>query len=161
MKNIKKTLSTVLLISMLLSLLCACKGGKSEPKNDDPKSDSSYKLNIDGYKIIRAYSSSADLHSSFGNLRDALIEKTGIEKFVFAYDLDLEDEGGCEILLGKTNRKESIDALNELSEKTKKEAFIIKLTDKKIVITGHSDDDIRVAIIYFTKLIYYKYTYKE
>ncbi len=151
MKNIKKTLLTLLLISMLLSLLCACKGGKSEPKNDDTKSDSSYKLNIDGYKIIRAYSSSADLHSSFGNLRDALIEKTGIEKFVFAYDLDLEDEGGCEILLGKTNRKESIDALNELSEKTKKEAFIIKLTDKKIVITGHSDDDIRVALIYFTK----------
>ena len=116
----KKIISFILTLSFVLTLFASCTGNKKSDDGNTPPTDNSYKVNLDGYKIIRSYSAGSDAQADFADFRDLLTEKTGIEKFIFAYDLDLEDDGGCEILLGKTNRKESTDAYDLLASKTKR-----------------------------------------
>lgn len=142
-KTVKQVLSILLILSALVTLLISCTENKNKEKDD------SYKVSLEGYKVIRTYDGSIELQTLFGRLRDALVEKTGVKKLTFAHDLNIEEDSGYEILLGQTNRKASKDALAELSDKIGSNAFIIKVTDTKIIITGHNDESIVFGVNYF------------
>ena len=61
------------------------------------------------------------------------------------------DPNAKEILIDHTNRKESADALAKLKDSKEKDAFIIDITENKIVILGKTDYSTLRGISYFIK----------
>ena len=81
-------------------------------------------------------------------IRDAFKEKTGVR---ISMEIDWlkvgqePDPEKCEILIGRTNRPESAEAIKGL----KYNDYTVKLIGNKIVINGYSDDSLANAADYF------------
>ena len=150
MKSIKTTLSLLLLLSLLITALASCGGGNNGTgENGDGNGDeniSTPTYDISNYSIIRSDVHNYSVIRMVSILKTSILENAKVDLPV-AIDVDVNNE--YEILIGDTTREESITALNELKSKTSKEAFIIKVLDKKIVIVGISEEDTMIAVKHF------------
>ncbi len=137
----RSVIAFVLSLVTLLSLFGACASGDDKKKDDDGKEkvDLTGYVDISEYKIVRSYSASVEMMKKAGYLKSYIKNAMGVEIPVCD---DQEKETEHEILFGNTNRKESAAALEKLSQKTSKEAFVIDVVGSKIVINGFSEDDI-------------------
>lgn len=152
----KRTVKGVSLVSLILTLAaslalivsCTGKPNTSDKANSDGDVQG---LDISEYRIVRPYSASDDL------VKATIAIKNRIEKSA-KVELKIGDDRGDdseylssvkEILVGETDRSETESAKAKLDGVTNKKAFIIEVTDSKIVILGKSDDITVRALKYF------------
>ncbi|MDD5602735.1 MAG: hypothetical protein PHG48_01465 [Eubacteriales bacterium] len=94
--------------------------------------------NLVKYVMVLNYTGEKDVYSAFLLLRDAIKDKTGVLPFPYFTDsipsVQEADADAYEILIGETNRAESIEAARGLSELD----YVIRITGKKIIIVGGS-----------------------
>ena len=140
----------VVALASVLSMLAGCTK-EPPPSEDQPVSEDTSLLDISEYSIIR-----------YDNSEERVTEKTVILKHAINKTLGLTlsisedwynpntppDPSAKEILVDKTNRKESADALAKLESKTG-DAYIIEITDNKIVIAGKTALSTARGINYF------------
>ena len=143
MKIIKSAISLLLLASVMLTALASCGAGndKNEIKGID----------ISGYTIVRQDSMNTAHVQNVVTFKKKLLEYTGADLTVKSDWIgrnETLDESGAEILIGKTNRTASIEALAELEDK-EDSAYIIRVTGNKIVIVGKTTDTLRKALKIF------------
>ncbi|MBR6603836.1 MAG: hypothetical protein IKK94_07460, partial [Clostridia bacterium] len=95
--------------------------------------------NISEYTLVRADSASRTVIDAFSLLRTTISEVCGVQLKPIT---DYNSASQYEIIIGDTKRTESKEATKGLSEKE----YLIKMVDKKIIITGGSDSAIIEAI---------------
>ena len=136
-----------ILIFLMAILLISCESGETEPPE---VTINSYDFPPDGYVIVRPDMSSNDVTDSAIALRKAIMDTIGVEiKLTTDWVKKTEPvpETGKEIVIGDTNRLDSIAALAEL----KYDDFVIKLdtSTERILIIGGSDDATNKAVGFF------------
>ena len=138
-----------ILIAALILFACADGRAKDSEANasSERESDPGATLTcaLSDYTIVRGDSSGNPVLKQALNLRSAVRSKANI-------DLPLStdftpDEGAPEILIGMTNRKESIELAGALTESTK---FILKAVGNKIVILAGTQKGLAEAVTYLT-----------
>ena len=138
-----RIVSLVLATLFVLSAFTAC-GEKAEEKVKEY-------LDISGYTIVRYDNSDSSITKKTARLKGVIKDTLGLELTVqtdWYNPSSAPDPNAKEILVDKTNRKESADALAKLEEKTG-DAYIIDITENKIVIVGMTDGDTILGIKYF------------
>jgi len=162
-----RILAIVLVSAMALVALVACVGDKpveTPPVNETPSEtpeesppEEIIKEPIElikngkcGYTIIRPELASEDIMVHIRSFRSKMNDLTG-DLVKLAEDwlnpIKNEQPGEFEILLGNTNREETQKVLSEL----KYNDWAIEIVNKKLVITGHTDEKTAEAIDYFVK----------
>ncbi len=146
-----KVIAVVITLASLLTLFTAC--GVENP--DTPNTDGSENdtLDISGYTIIRRDTSEKSVVSKTASLKNAIKETLGVDlaiKSDWYAPTNAPDPNAKEILVDQTNRQESADALAKLEEK-EGDAYIIDITENKIVILGKTAHSICRGITYFIK----------
>lgn len=130
MKHAKKLLCLLLVLSMALTLLTACKKDEeAEVKTTD--------ITLSEYTLIRGAKCGTVLNTAANLFQKAVEEALGTE---FASEKDSKVEANAEskeILLGLTNREESTKAQTDLGDKF---AYSIRVTDNKITIMGATNE---------------------
>ncbi|MBE6673215.1 MAG: hypothetical protein E7599_06820, partial [Ruminococcaceae bacterium] len=138
-----------ILIAALILFACADGRAKDSEANAPSESESdpgaTLTCALSDYTIVRGDSSGNPVLKQALNLRSAVRSKANI-------DLPLStdftpDEGAPEILIGMTNRKESIELAGALTESTK---FILKAVGNKIVILAGTQKGLAEAVTYLT-----------
>ena len=141
-----RTLALIIALVSMLALFAAC---EKEPQNND---DENKKLiDISGYTIVRYERSHVKVTKKAATLKNAIVEKLGLALSVqedWYNPNNPPDPNAKEILIDKTNRKESADALAKLEGK-EGDAYIIEITENKIVITGKTELSTIRGINYF------------
>ena len=130
----------------MLSIFAGC-------KKDPPKIDEGNKnlLDISGYTIVRYEKAKVKVTKKTATLKNAIEDKLGLTLSIEEdwYNPNTPpDPNAKEILIDKTNRKESQDALAKLENK-EGDAYIIEITENKIVIVGKTDLSTIRGINYF------------
>lgn len=101
------------------------------------------------YKVIRSDNSAKDVTNASVTLRTAIEQAYGLEKMGIGTDfernVDPASRHPYEILVGLTNRDESIEALDSI----KYNDFIIKVSGTRIAIVGGNDAKTVEAVNYF------------
>ncbi|MBQ2686493.1 MAG: exo-alpha-sialidase [Clostridia bacterium] len=109
-------------------------------------------ISLEGYKVIRATKADSKMIKAAAHLKNAICDnvlddvKVGIDEIRVneTYDPTLK-----EILIGETNREESIDAFEYLKTKANESSYIIKVYEHKIVIVGTDDNATYSGMKYF------------
>lgn len=159
--KMRRILCAALVILMLPIWVISC--GK-DPNTDVPETDVGQKeaenfhnadgriaLVLDGapvYSIIRPDGSGAKLSKASSDILNAVKAKCGVELGIgddWIAKGTAPDSSAKEILIGATNRPESAEVMNTLSESN----FGIKTVGNKIVITAKKEYDIERAVEYF------------
>ena len=159
----KRLLIFALVCVMLVALLASC--NKNNTPDDTTPDDEQQQvvettptpvtyISLDDYSIIRADTTGQKVTNASGIFRRTLIEKLGKEikiesDWVKNYTQTTIENDEYEILLGKTNRKESKDALAEL---TGNDDYVIRVAGNKILIMGASDSATLLAMDRFTEM---------
>ena len=151
MKSIR-ILSFVLALLMLVPLFAAC---KEEPETPPP-ADSPIVLDLvtEGrtkYTIV--YDSKySDLKTQADAISKTIRERIGANVEVkVSVEGDVNDiPSDYEILLGRTNRSESIDAVNALRNRD----YTLKAVNKKLVIAGRTTESTATAAGKFIEMIW-------
>ena len=144
MKIFRSVISTALILSILLTALISC----SSNKGDEAENKG---LDISNYTIVRQDSMKTAHVQNVVTFKKLILEYTGADLTVKSDWIgrnETLDESGAEILIGKTNRTASIEALAELEDK-EDSAYIIRSTGNKIVIVGKTDETLRKALKIF------------
>ncbi len=139
-----KLLALVVALASVLTVFTACAGGKTDEK---PKEY----LDISGYLIIRRDASAARVTDETADLKKAIESAIGTTLTVktdWYAPTNAPDPNAKEILVDKTNRKESEDALAKLEGKPD-DSYIIDITENKIVLIGKTTVGTVRAILYF------------
>lgn len=160
----KKTLSLILAILMLLPFVVAC--GNNNGSGDTSAVDSTEpEITIDPnapgevfdvavagateYKIIRPEKASDAVVNAAVKLRHAVMDVTGSDVTInedwYNKNTETLPETAKEILIGQTNRQESVDALSSVRRRD----YVIVEKNDRIVITGGSDTAVAEAVDYF------------
>ncbi|MBQ1226424.1 MAG: hypothetical protein IIX75_04975, partial [Clostridia bacterium] len=146
LRNFHRAIAIVLVLASLLSIFVSC---KKDPQKTDEENKNL--LDISGYAIVRNSKSNVKLTKKTALLKSAIEEKLGLDLAV-AEDWynpnNPPDLSAKEILIDKTNRKESADALAKLENK-EGDAYIVEITENKIVIVGKTELSTMRAISYF------------
>lgn len=146
----KKFLSTLLILSLMSGCfpLTSCQNGDNTNPNPAATHLEIVTNSQTNFKIITPQEqNTSDLLSSAGlNLRIAFISATSAK---IQRVLDTTSENDCEILVGNTNRQESIDAVKELGQNE----FVIKVVGSKLVICGANHFGTFRAVEYFCENI--------
>lgn len=160
----KKLLIFALVFVMLAAMLASCNkddtpdGGDTTPTDDQQAVDTTpapvTTISLDNYSIIRADRTGKEVTNASGIFRRTLVEKLGKEIKIDSDWVRNNDEvtienDDPEILLGATNRKESREAIAEL---TGSDDYIIRVVGNKILITGTSDAATMLALNRFTEM---------
>ena len=109
-------------------------------------------LSLGGYKVIRATKADSKMVKAAAHLKNAICDnvvddvKTGMDEIRVNETYDPTTK---EILLGNTNRDESIEALEYLNTKASGNSYIIKIYEHKIVILGNNENSTYAAMNYF------------
>ena len=148
-----KKLLVIAAICLFAIGLISCKS--NEEISPSAQSDSA-KLNLyeDGvteYKIIRGQRSSAQVKTIMANLHEALKDRLGSAPLVgddWVKDEAMLDEDACEILLGDTNRPESIALKEELPQG---DSYIIAVEGKRVIIVASDEKVLAEAADVFVK----------
>jgi hypothetical protein len=145
--HILRPLVLVLLAAMLITTLLACGPGKQPDEKEEL-----IQMIENGamtYTVIRADGASAQVRSTAVRLCAAIKEKTGLKQVPIKDDYVNRDEpvptDTLEILVGMTNREESIAAHSQLSENQ----YIISVVNNRLVIIGYDEDATEEAVEYF------------
>lgn len=139
------------LLALIAVILFAC-GDSSETQTDNQNAeanDSEATVIVTGkladYTIVRADNSGNPILKQVLNLRGRVRDKNKIE---LPYGTDFtQDKGQPEILIGMTNRKESIEVARELTESTR---FILRAVNNKLVILSNTQKGLAEAISYLS-----------
>ena len=129
-----KAISLILASLFLLTAFSAC---SNEKPQDEIKKEY---LDISGYLIVRRDASAARVTDETANLKKTIESKLGATLTVntdWYNPNNAPDPNAKEILIDKTNRKESEEALAKL-EGMPDDSYIIDITENKIVIVGQS-----------------------
>ncbi len=143
MKNLKRILIAILVLSMSLGLF-ACK------KNDEPDGDedTTEPISFLDYEVIRPDITSEALIDKVSDLYMALVGLSGKENKLGSDYLAAgveADPSKTEILIGHTNRPETRQVLEQLSGGE----YAVAVVGNKIVITGLVENLTGYAIDYF------------
>ncbi len=147
---------SVLLLVMLLITGCTKENSGEESTSDDPISDeiSDYLniINSDGsseFKIVHALFGDKELTSTVNLLQQRMNNNFSSNIEMVSHTANGEsgtvENDAFEILIGQTNRKQSKEALKDLS----KGEYIILVSGSKLVITGATNDAIVEAVNVF------------
>jgi len=145
----------VILVSALL-LLTACSNGESgDTVESTAISDGDYSVlrvsDLPEYVLVRPDAASAELTKSFHKLRDAINEKTSVnlptKTDFFREDKEMFKRGEYEILVGATEREESVNFIKDLRSRD----YGYALVNKKLVIAGKTEDATILAVDAFIK----------
>lgn len=160
----KRLLIFALVCVMLAAMLVSCNkddtpdGGDTTPADDQQAVETTpapvTTISLDNYSIIRADSTGKELTNASGVFRRTLVEKLGKEIKIDSDWVRNNDEvtienDDPEILIGATNRKESREAMAEL---TGSDDYIIRVVGNKILIAGTSDAATMLALNRFTEM---------
>ncbi|MBE6607189.1 MAG: exo-alpha-sialidase [Ruminococcaceae bacterium] len=148
---IYKAVSVVLTLTLVLSALViftAC--GKKEDEDPTKKKNDVF-IDLSSYSLIRYDRSKNSVVDKTAQLKIAIEDELNVTLSIqsdWYNPNNAPDPNAKEILVDKTNRKESTDALAKLEEK-ENDAFIIDITENKIVILGKTESSTVRAIAYF------------
>ena len=148
MNKIKSLIAFALVLSMLALCIVSCSKPQESPDDTTPTNYT----DISTYSIVRVDSASGQLPNITSAFKKILLEYTKAALTVstdYVPRNETLDESGNEILIGDTNRKASIEALEELKAEGFDNGYIIKAIDNKIVIVGMNDNDTILGIKYF------------
>jgi hypothetical protein len=164
MKNrrIWRTLSLLLLAVLCLCTVVACRdktpegpvgGEENGPVQQWPDDGELRKIdNIADYTVMRSESASPTLRTEVSVVYSTMSTRfTGI-KIGTDYTKDPTPivNNSYELLIGKTNRKESLDAIDEMTAKHGESAWYhIGIRGNKIVVVGSDDNNTLIALRYF------------
>lgn len=149
----KKFTSLLTVIALLISMLSlfACTGGSPEDSGTDAPTSSvttaeeAKKIDLSGYVIVRPEKATDSERALYASFFSSLTKKTGINitiKDDFLREGTEFAEAEYEILLGKTNRKESAEALDGL----RGSEYIITVIGTKVVINAGSYQALKIGI---------------
>ena len=141
-KSYLRWVSAVCALLMCLStLLCACTPGEETPQEPVPSANE-IEIMADGvchYTVIRPEMCNSAVTGAAVDVRDILLQLGGGEVTI-SDDYIMRGEtmpvDAPEILVGLTNRQESIDAHAALKETE----YVIKVIGKRVVIVGYDDN---------------------
>ena len=153
----KRVISLCLILVLSLCLLAGC-GGKND-KNDGAtntqfSTETVNYVDENGesvYTFVRAESMSADATAKALSLFSALKKDLGLKGIKNIADTASDGIDKYEILVGNTNRTESVQALEHLRSLNNRRShdFIIVTIGKKIVINAFTDEAVMKAVDYF------------
>lgn len=146
---LSKALSLILIFCTAVSLLVSCKG-------DDTDGDRQYGdlFSLADFKIIRPDNASDALIRQTANLKDTLEAKLGLSLTVAIAEDEEKSDSAKEILVGRTDRSESADALSYLAQKTDKDAYVVQINENSIVIVGTTEmATVRAIKIFIEKYV--------
>ena len=147
----KKIISAILLLCTILTLLAACTGENQDNGNNDPTTpdngDSIKGIDIRDYTIVRP-DGAGDLLMKYVPLFQSELLRYTKADLAVSTDYETTGEGVKEILLGNTNRAEST-AASEALKKAPENAYVIRATEDKIVVSAKSDEGLVRAMKYF------------
>ncbi|MBE6607183.1 MAG: exo-alpha-sialidase [Ruminococcaceae bacterium] len=139
----------LLVLSTILALAAGCKNDTNSEK--DPSQNEEAFIDISNYAIVRRDKVDKIVVTKTANIKLAILDKLGADLPVQTdwYNPNTPpDPNAKEILVDQTNRKESQDALAKLEAK-EDDAYIIEITENKIVILGKTQNSTLRAIEYF------------
>lgn len=154
--KLTRILSLLLALLTVASLLCACKPEEAETPDDtttvDPNATTSLSLIVNGetdYVIVRDYQASEAVISAVQALATSIQKNIGATVQIKECFNNREEESDVkaakEILVGMTNREESINTLSTMRSKD----YTICEKNGKMVIGGGGDDGTLTAITRF------------
>ena len=142
-----KTLAIIIALASILSLFAGC---QKEPQNNTEENKEL--LDISGYAIVRYENAKTKVTKKTTALKNTIKEYLGLDLSVsedwYNPNTTSIDPNAKEILIDKTNRQESQDALAKLESK-EGDAYIVEITENKIVITGKTESSTLRGISYF------------
>ena len=145
-----KIVTVFLVASFILTAFASCGNKKEQIKENEDKNEKT-EISLDEYTIVRYDRSKESIASKTVEIRNILREDFGID-LAIATDwyapTNTPDPNAKEILVDMTNRKESADALKKLEER-EGDAYIIDITENKIVILGKTEFSTIRAIDFF------------
>ncbi|MBP3333691.1 MAG: exo-alpha-sialidase [Clostridia bacterium] len=149
-----RSIALIIILASLLSVFAACNQDVTKPpiEENSPTQEGSDVFDISKYTIVRRDASDKRVTSTTANLKAAIKEALGAELAVqtdWYNPNNAPDPNAKEILIDRTNRKESEDALTKLNESDDEDAFIIDITENKIAILGKTDISTARGITYF------------
>lgn len=160
----KRVLSFLLVLVLSLGLLAGCGDDSNGDtvSNGNAVNDSMFStedvkfVDANGesvYTFVRAESLSTDASAKAMEIFTGLKKTVGVNKMKNASDVASDGTDSYEILVGKTNRPESSQALEYLKglNNGRSRDYIIATIGKKIVVNGFSDKAIIAAVDYFVK----------
>ncbi len=139
-----RLLSLLIALSFVTAAFCACGG-------ENPGEEKKEYLDISGYTIIRRDTSDARVTSETSAFKKTIESMLGITLTVktdWYAPTNAPDPNAKEVLIDLTNRQESSDALAKLEDK-EDDAYIIDITENKIVILGKTTLGTVRAMKYF------------
>ena len=155
MKKLKlfcKILALFIVVASLLTQVTACKVTPDTPPDeipgDTPKKEY---FDISEFTIIRREASDARVTDKTIDFKKAIEAELGTKlaiKTDWYAPTDLPDPNAKEILIDKTNRQESEAAFAKLEE-NENDAYVIEITENKIIIVGKSAVSTTRALTYF------------
>lgn len=156
--RLKQWMCVGLSLLMLFSLLMGCNKTPAEGTTpntpDTPLDENALALAENGaseYRLVRGESAKQPVKDAFTSIYTAIEATVGVK---IAIATDWEEAADKEILVGKTNRPESEEALEDLEymqimEDLIGDGFIIRAVDQSIVIVGTSDEATVYGVQYF------------
>lgn len=172
--KLKSLLSLILALLMLTSLVACQKPAQDQPQppadeneqpgtsEKDPVEDTPAQEkdpnqlyiiydSLTDYKLIRGDSAKTEVKTAFTTLNNVIKEATGVS---IPMDTDWAEESATEILIGKTNRAISKEALQELEDlkilgELEGDGFLIYVKKQTIVIVGTTDECTAMGVDYF------------
>lgn len=142
MKNLKKTVLLLLVLCQLVFCFTAC---DRTNEAEETTSDAPFELTAEklpSYTIILPSQASKPLESVASFLKSIISQKYGVNLEI---KNDSEAETEYEILIGLTNRAESIEFCAGISESD----YGYALVGKKILIAGNTDKATKEALLMF------------
>ena len=145
MKNtFLRVMALVTAMIMAASFMVAC---KDEKATEAPLPDADTSYSLEGFTIVREDGSGNSVSRVVGELKQSIESKFGLSLSVMS-DTDKE-AGDKEILIGDTNRAESISTIKNIKKQEQKNAWAIRIAPGKIVITGTDDASTAKAVEIF------------
>lgn len=147
-----RILSLLLAVLTVATLLCACKPDDADANQPTEPTVTTLNLVINGetsYVIVHDYNASAAVMAAVDEMAASIEKNIGATVSVKECYSDREDSSDVktdkEILIGKTNRQESTDALKNLRSND----FTVCASGTKLIIGGGGDEGTLAAITRF------------
>ena len=157
----KRSLFPVLIFCVLLAALMplsSCSGGAGQSEGTTEEQTQVAKIDIDltEYKIIRPSTMAQDPLQEVVRFRKSIGEKVGealaiFDDWVKGGELTEETLQAKEILIGKTNRPQSAQALEDAGKEGA--FFVIAVSGPKIVVNASADELLGQAVDQFLSMI--------
>ena len=144
MKNVFKLL---ILVTMLCMLLCGCSSNGEQNAGGEP-------VDLSKYKIVYALGTSESVKTEIKTMVSEIKDSCGVElkkmssDFLYDDTITSYESPDAEILIGNTNRAESIKARDKVDSEM---GYVVWQTGNKIVLYGEKDEAIICAIKQFAK----------